>query len=533
MMWAFFQNLLDTSLFAPHGICLLWEPGLIWLHVGSDVLTALAYFSIPVVLTIFVMRRRDVEFGWIFWAFAIFIMACGLTHVLSIITLWVPIYGIQGIVKAITAVASVITAAILWPLLPRLLAIPSPAQLHEAQLALVEEGRYRREAEDMLRQSQKMEAIGHLTGGVAHDFNNLLTIIIGNLEIAERTVNNWTDGSQARLRRVIASAAGGAQRAIVLTQRLLAFARRQPLDPKPINVNQLLQGMSDFFQRTLSENIELEIVGGAGLWQVEVDRGQMEAGILNLVVNARDAMADRGSLTIETSNAFIDEAYAQQHADLPVGQYVQIAVSDTGPGMPKEVQERAFDPFFTTKEPGLGTGLGLSQVYGFVKQSGGHVKIYSEAGLGTTIKIYLPRSRKTAEAAIETDSVVIGGSGHETIMVVEDDPDVRAYLVETLEGLDYRIRFAPNADQALSDFERDPSPIDLLLTDVVMPGMNGRQFAGEMQKRQPGLRVLFMTGYSRNAIVHNGRLDAGVSLLQKPIPQATLAAKIREMLDKK
>jgi signal transduction histidine kinase/CheY-like chemotaxis protein len=531
-MWAFLENLLDTSLFAPHGICLLWEPSLIWLHVGSDALIALAYFSIPIALTIFVMKRRDVEFGWIFWAFALFIMACGLTHVLSIITLWVPIYGIEGLVKAITAVASVVTAAILWPLLPRLLAIPSPAQLRDTQLALIEEGRHRREAEDLLRHTQKMEAIGHLTGGVAHDFNNLLTIIIGNLEIAEQAVNTWTDASQARLKRVITSAAGGAQRAVILTQRLLAFARRQPLDPKPINVNQLLQGMSEFFQRTLSENIDLEIVGGAGLWQVEVDPSQMEAATLNLVVNARDAMAGSGSLTIETGNAFIDENYAQQHADVQVGQYVLIAVSDTGPGMAKDVQERAFDPFFTTKEPGQGTGLGLSQVYGFVKQSGGHVKIYSEQGLGTTIKIYLPRSNRPSEATTDTDRVVVGSSGNETVMVVEDDPDVRAYLVETLEGLNYRVRRAPNADVALSDFKRNPSPIDLLLTDVVMPGMNGRQFADEMQKRQPGLRVLFMTGYSRNAIVHQGRLDAGVSLLQKPIAQATLACRIREMLDR-
>ncbi|MDB5565769.1 MAG: putative sensor histidine kinase with a response regulator receiver domain [Tardiphaga sp.] len=531
-MWAFLGHLLDTSMFAPHGICLLWEPGLIWLHVGSDALIAAAYFSIPIALSIFVSKRRDVEFGWIFWAFAIFIMACGLTHILSIYTLWVPIYGIEGIVKAITAIASVITAAILWPLLPKLLAIPSPAQLRNTQMALVEEGRYRREAEDMLRHTQKMEAIGHLTGGVAHDFNNLLTIIIGNLEIAEHAVNSWTDASQARLKRVIASAAGGAQRAVILTQRLLAFARRQPLDPKPINVNQLLRGMSEFFQRTLSENVDLEIVGGAGLWQVEVDPSQMEAGILNLVVNARDAMAGKGKLTIETSNAFIDEPYAQQH-DAAVGQYVLIAVSDTGPGMPKEVQERAFDPFFTTKEPGQGTGLGLSQVYGFVKQSGGHVKIYSEEGFGTTIKIYLPRTAKPLEMTVETESVVIGSRGNETIMVVEDDPDVRSYLVETLEGLNYRVRKAPNADVALSDFTRDPSAFDLLLTDIVMPGMNGRQFADEMLKRQPTLKVLFMTGYSRNAIVHHGRLDAGVSLLQKPIAQAALASKIREMIDKR
>jgi signal transduction histidine kinase len=532
-MWALFERLLDTSLFSPHGICLLWEPELIWLHVTSDALIAASYFSIPVALSIFVARRPDVDFGWIFWAFAIFITACGFTHVLSIVTLWVPIYGIEGIIKAITAVASVVTAVILWPLLPRFLAIPSPAQLRAAQLALEHEAQYRREAEDMLRHSQQLESIGQLTGGVAHDFNNLLTIILGNLGIAERTLNSWVEGSRERLAKAIANASSGAERAATLTQRLLAFARRQPLEPKATDVNQLLNGMADFFKRTLGANIELEIVGGAGLWRVDVDPNQLEAAILNLAVNAKDAMDDKGRLTVETSNAFIDEVYSEQNAGIAAGQYVLIAVSDSGPGMPKEIQAKAFEPFFTTKEPGQGTGLGLSQVYGFVKQSGGHVKIYSEEGLGTTIKIYLPRSRKASEMVVETDNPVVGGSGNETIMVVEDDPDVRAYLVETLEGLNYRIRRAPNADVALSDYQRDPSPIDLLLTDVVMPGMNGRQFADEMQKRQPGLRVLFMTGYSRNAIVHQGRLDAGVSLLQKPIAQATLAGKVREMLDRR
>ena len=272
--------MLDSSTLSPHGICLLWEPELIWLHVASDAVIAAAYFSIPVALSLFVSKRRDVDFGWIFWAFAIFIMACGFTHVLSIVTLWVPAYGIEGIIKALTAVASIITAAILWPLLPKMLALPSPSQLRAAEAALVQEGIHRREAEDMLRQSQKMEAIGHLTGGVAHDFNNLLTIISGNIEIAERSLNAWGDATRERLTRVIANAANGAQRAATLTQRLLAFARRQPLDPSLTNVNQLLAGMSDFFRRTLGETIDLEIVGGAGLWQVEVDPGQMEAAIL-------------------------------------------------------------------------------------------------------------------------------------------------------------------------------------------------------------------------------------------------------------
>ncbi|MDP3690801.1 MAG: ATP-binding protein [Bradyrhizobium sp.] len=516
-------------MYAPHGICLLWEPEIIWLHVGADALTAAAYFSIPVALSIFVFKRRDVEFGWIFWAFAIFIMACGLTHILSIYTLWVPIYGIEGFVKAITAIASVVTAAVLWPLLPTLLAIPSPSQLKLAEFALEEEARYRREAEEMLRHTQKMEAIGQLTGGVAHDFNNLLTIVIGNLEIAERSLKSWGEGTRERLTRVIASAAGGAQRAATLTQRLLAFARRQPLDPKPIDVNQTLAGMSDFFRRTLGENIDLEVVGGAGLWQVEIDVSQMEAAILNLVVNARDAMSDAGKLTIETSNSFIDEHYARQHADVQPGQYVLISVSDTGPGMPLSVQEKAFDPFFTTKEPGQGTGLGLSQVYGFVKQSGGHVKIYSEVGEGTTIKIYLPRTFAGRAGVDHVDEPVFRSSGNETILVVEDDPGVRAYIVETLQDLGYTVIQAYNGDTALKLVDAGTGRIDLLLTDIIMPGINGRQLADELQKRLPKLKVLFMTGYSRNAVVHQGRLDPGVQLLQKPLTQAVMAAKIRGM----
>src|SRR6516164_4446116 len=395
-MWAFFERLLDSSTLSPHGICLLWEPELIWLHVASDAVIAAAYFSIPVALSIFVSKRRDVDFGWIFWAFALFITACGFTHVLSIITLWVPVYGIEGLIKAMTAIASIVTAVMIWPLLPRVLALPSPSQLRAAELALAREGMQRREAEDMLRHSQKMDAIGQLTGGVAHDFNNLLTIISGNLEIADRSLKTWGDQTRERLARAIANAASGAQRAAMLTQRLLAFARRQPLDPRLTNVGQLIGGMGEFFRRTVGENIDLEIIGGAGLWQVEVDPSQMEAAILNLVVNAKDAMSDKGKLTIETSNTFIDESYSQQNAAMPVGQYVLISVSDNGSGMSREIQEKAFDPFFTTKQPGQGTGLGLSQVYGFVKQSGGHVKIYSEIDEGTTIKIYLPRAHAAA-----------------------------------------------------------------------------------------------------------------------------------------
>src|ERR1700761_213434 len=266
-MWAFFERLLDSSALSPHGICLLWEPELVWLHVVSDAIIAASYFSIPVALSIFVSKRRDVDFGWIFWAFAFFITACGFTHLLSIVTLWVPIYGIEGLIKALTAIASIVTAIMMWPLLPKVMALPSPAQLRAAELALEQEASQRREAESILRHTQKMDAIGQLTGGVAHDFNNLLTIISGNLEIADRSTKDWSESARERLTRAIARASSGAQRAAMLTQRLVAFPRAQPLDPRVTNVNQLISGMADFFQRTLGETIDLEIIGGAALWR--------------------------------------------------------------------------------------------------------------------------------------------------------------------------------------------------------------------------------------------------------------------------
>ncbi len=351
------ERLFDSSTLSPHGICLLWEPGLIWLHVISDAVIAAAYFSIPVALAIFVSKRRDVAFGWVFWAFALFILFCGFTHVLSIITLWVPIYGIEGIVKLLTAAASIVTAAMLWPLLPKLLALPSPSQL--------------REAEDLLRQSQQV------TGGVAHDFNNLLTVISGNLEIAARSVQSDGGVKRDRLARVIGNASSSAQRAALLTQQLLTHARGEPPDLKP--------------------------------------------------------------------------AYQPPLATAPVKEHT---------------------------------------------------------------------------------TPVVGSAGNETILVVEDEDSVRSYLVETLQDLNYKVREAANGSAALALFKTGRFHVDLLLTDIIMPGLNGRELADELHRLEPNLKVLFMTGYAGNAVCDQDRPDDDVSLLQKPLTQAVLAARIREMLDK-
>jgi len=415
--------------------------------------------------------------------------------------------------------------------------IPATAFLFGSVLVVLQRTRRlyneqdRREAaEIVMRQSQKLDAIGHLTGGVAQDFNNLLTIIIGNIETAQRLVESWTDGAQIKLGRRLENAMQGAQRAATLTRRLLAFSRQQPLDPTSLDLNRVLNGVSDFLRQALGEAISSEIVGSGGVWPVQADRAELETAILNLAVNARDAMPDGGKLTIEASNSYLDEAYCRQHSDIQPGQYVQIAVTDTGAGMTKEVVDRAFEPFFTTKQSGQGTGLGLSQVYGFVKQSGGHVKIYSEIGEGTTVKIYLPRSAEKYSPRGAIKSGTTPARPGECILVVEDDDDVRSYVVETLGGLGYGVLEAAGASEALRLLEQHKT-ISMLLTDVVMPGANGRNLADEAKQRQPALKVAFMTGYSRNAIVHQGRLDAGVTLIQKPLTRDVLAATVRQVLD--
>jgi two-component system, NtrC family, sensor kinase len=385
-------------------------------------------------------------------------------------------------------------------------------------------------AEEALRQSQKLDAIGHLTGGVAHDFNNLLTIIIGNLEAAQRQLETWTEGTQIKLARRLESAMRGAERASTLTKRLLAFSRQQPLSPTMLDVNRALNGLSDFLRRALGEDVSLEIVGGGGLWPVEADAAELEAAILNLAVNARDAMPGGGKLTIEASNAYLDDAYCKHNPDVRPGQYVQIAVTDTGLGMSKDVIDRAFEPFYTTKQSGQGTGLGLSQVYGFVKQSGGHVKIYSEKDEGTTVKVYLPRFVGKPAAAEESAREPSSDRSGECVLVCEDDADVRTYVVETLDRLGYEVLEAADGEAALRLLNGGRT-VRLLLTDVVMPGMNGRKLAEEAKQRVPFLKILYMTGYSRNAIVHQGRLDAGVDLIQKPLNSEHLASAIRRVLD--
>ena len=382
-------------------------------------------------------------------------------------------------------------------------------------------------AQEALRQSQKMEAVGHLTGGIAHDFNNMLAVVIGSLDLMRRRMGS----QELNLQRYLDAATEGARRAALLTQRLLAFSRQQPLNPQTTDINKVVAGMSDLLRHSLGADIRLETVLSGGLWRTHVDSNQLENVILNLAVNARDALPEGGRLTIETQNAHLDHRYVSAEPGIAEGQYVLLAVSDTGSGMSPEVIAKAFDPFFTTKEVGKGTGLGLSQVYGFIKQSGGHVKIYSELGQGTTVKIYLPRLMGAAAASVDEASLDVPlGDTAEIVLVVEDEAAVRAFAVEALSDLGYRVLEADGAARALEILAAQPS-ISLLFTDVVMPDVNGKKLADEARRRWPDLKVLFTTGYTRNAIVHNGTLDPGVAMIGKPFTIDELAVKVRQVLD--
>jgi PAS domain S-box-containing protein len=664
-MWAFFERLLDSSMFSPHGICLLWEPELIWLHVTSDALIAMAYFSIPIALAIFVSKRRDLKFGWLYWAFGVFILACGFTHVLSIYTLWVPIYGIEGLVKAATAIASVLTAGMLWPLLPELLTIPSPFELRQVRAALEEEemkgrgaerllaqfqetqralresmarltavvetavdgfilidsrgrillfnpacerlfgyradevfqenvkllmpqtyslhhddylrnflrtgerkiigigrevvgrrkdgstfpmdlsvGEARQDGESIfvgiihdlterklterqLQQAQKMEMVGQLSGGIAHDFNNLLTVIVGNAEYLSEQLKSRLD-----LRQLADDICQAGERGAELTRRLLAFSRRQLLRPRAIDCHELIASTCKLLKRTLRENIEVTTAFNADAIFAFADSGQLESAVLNLALNAQDAMAAGGRLTISTGIASLDDNDQGVHPDIESGEYAMIAVTDNGEGMTSDVAARAFEPFFTTKEVGKGSGLGLSMVYGFVKQSNGHVSIYSEPGLGTTVRIYLPNvtlngSRSSSQPAADEDALP---RGNETILVVEDDPFVRSSVILRVESLGYKVVLAVDGREAVMKLRTNPE-IDMLFTDIVMPGgMSGWEVAELALQMRPGLPTVFTSGYALEALVDQGRAPMKSIVLTKPYRKAELAHRLREAL---
>jgi len=407
-------------------------------------------------------------------------------------------------------------------------AVPDEGFVHAVGRDVTEERKAAsalRQTELALQQAQKMEAIGNLTGGVAHDFNNLLQVVAGNLQLLARDVI----GNEKAERR-IENALAGVNRGSKLASQLLAFGRRQALDPRAVNVGRLIRGMDDMLRRTIGEGVEIETIVSGGLWNSLVDPVQIENALLNLAINGRDAMEGFGKLTIEVGNAYIDDTYARLHDDVQPGQYVALSVTDTGSGMSPELMAKVFEPFFSTKPEGKGTGLGLSMVYGFVKQTGGHVKIYSEVGQGTTIRMYLPRAMQQEDVEVERrDSPVEGG--REIILVAEDDEGVRATVVELLQELGYRVLKAPDASAALSIIESGMN-IDLLFTDVVMPGpLKSSELARKAKERVPDIGILFTSGYTENSIVHGGRLDSGVQLLSKPYSREQLARKVRHVLD--
>ncbi len=378
--------------------------------------------------------------------------------------------------------------------------------------------------EEQLRQSHRLEAVGQLTGGMAHDFNNLLTVIMGNGELLTQAL-----ADRPQEREMAAMTLQAAERGAELTRSLLAFARRQPLAPQSTDVDQLMTGLDSLLRRTLGEQIDLEISRTGGLWQALIDPTQFEGAVLNLALNARDAMPLGGHLTIETANATLDADYVRLNPEADAGQYVLVAVSDTGTGIDPDILARVFDPFFTTKKHGTGTGLGLSMVYGFVKQSGGHVKIYSEPDQGTTVRLYMPRATDPARQPEQARTHPVGGT--ETVLLVEDDDQVRQYAQHTLTALGYQVTTAVNGPEALAILT-DRHDIDLLFTDIVMPGgMNGRQLADAAVTARPGLRVLFTSGYTANSMSHNDRLDTGVQFLSKPYKRADLAHALRETLN--
>ena len=638
------------SKYMEHGECFLWEPGLVWLHVISDIVTGIAYYSIPLGMFYFAYKRRDLPFHGLFLLFAGFILACGTTHMFSAYTVYIPEYWVEGGVKAFTALISAVTAAYFIPRIPEAIALPSltksldenrelNAQLKkkleelEQQKSLMTDviggtndaifvkdsaGRYlmannevrrvfgkpleeiigrddthffppeeadlilsgdreimsmagpvtreehvttvdgrrtylatkgpirdgqgkviglfgisrditdQKKLEDQLRQSQKIETVGRLAGGIAHDFNNLLTVINGYSELLLNKVKDkpLLGGELEEIRRA-------GERAAALTRQLLAFSRRQVMQPKVLDLNEVIPHMDMMLRRLIGEDVEFRTVLGEDLWRVKADPGQIEQVLMNLVVNARDAMPGGGKLTIETSNVFLDEEYSRAHSPVRPGPYVMLAISDTGVGMDEKTASQVFEPFFTTKERGKGTGLGLSTVYGIVKQSEGFIWVYSEPGKGSTFKVYLPRTGDRREAPDRESAPVEDLRGDKTVLVVEDEESIRKLAVDILGHYGYAVLSAGDGEEALRIAGEFKGEIDLLLTDVVMPRMGGPELFERIRRLRPGIEVLYVSGYTDDAIVHQGALDAGIAFLQKPYSPISLVRKVKDVLEEK
>jgi signal transduction histidine kinase len=521
MLSALSKWLFDTSGLAPHGYCLLWERGLIWLYAISDTVIALAYFSIPLALVIVGKRRSDLVFRPLLWLFAAFILLCGTTHWLDLLTLWSPLYGLQGLVKAATAIASIFTAVALWWALPTFLAFPSVDQLHQANAALLA-------SEERLAHAQKMEALGQLTGGVAHDFNNVLQVITGSLSVIERQIAR---GLGNEIKPSIAAIRKASNSASSLINRMLAFSRRQTLMPKVIEPDKLVVGMEEMLLRTLGPEIDLDLRLGRCRRSVACDPSQLESALLNLAINARDAMPQGGVLKIATADRKLT-------ADLPdldtqPGDYVEIEVTDSGVGMSHDLLSRVFEPFFTTKPTGQGTGLGLSQIYGFVKQSGGFVRIESSPGEGTSVRIYLPGHNPLTEPAAEdrpaAERIASFCSAHRgKTLVVEDQNEVRCQIADALNEIGCTVIEAGDGTAGLKVLESG-EPLDLLITDVGLPGLSGRQLAEAAHAAQPNLPILLITGYAGKSL-ETLQLAPNMELLRKPFTLDELAARVQALL---
>ncbi|MEK6744722.1 MAG: ATP-binding protein [Nitrospirota bacterium] len=513
-----------------HGFCFLWHPRLVMLHVVSDILTGIAYISIPLAMGYFLFKRRDLPFPYIFWIFALFIFSCGLTHLSAAYTVYVPSYWEEGFLKAFTALISIVAAVMLIPMIPKALSLPSLTNALEdikrLNSELEEQLEEVRKKDSALRQSQKMESIGTLAGGIAHDFNNILSTVIGYGNLVLMQPETTTP-----VRQNVTAMLEAADRAANLTADLLLFSRKQLSVRKPVDLNTIIGKVEKFLKRVIGEDIECKTVLHDRPLMVLADAHQIEQVLMNFATNARDAMPTGGAFTVAAEQVTLDDAFITAHGFGKPGPYALITVSDTGMGMDDGARQRIFDPFFTTKEVGKGTGLGMAVVYGIVKQHEGDINVYSEAGKGTTFKIYLPLTSETVSEAQTTPVETRPVKGTETILLAEDDQALRKLMQLVLEDFGYTVITAVDGEDAVNKFRANSDKIQLLVFDMIMPKKNGKEAYDEIRKITPDIRVIFSSGYAPDVVRQRALVDEQVTVVYKPVPPSDLLRIVRTVLD--